>query len=72
MLRFAPTVVLGPVDSNKANDCCRQRLKIGITVGLRIRDIALDDTPDTYRYTINTDDHAAPEMEMRLIALRKP
>ena len=43
-----------------------------ITVGLLIRDKAMDDMPQTYRYTIKTDDHAAPKMELNLVAHRKP
>lgn len=43
-----------------------------ITVGLLIRDKAMYDLPETYRYTIKTDDHAASKMELNLVAHRKP
>ena len=42
------------------------------TVGLLIRDKAMADMPHIYRYVIKTDDHAAPKMELQLVAHCKP
>ena len=39
-----------------------------IKIGLLIRDKALADKPQAYRFTIKTDDPAAPKLEFQLIA----
>lgn len=43
-----------------------------VTVGLIVRDKAMDDIPHTYRYTVKTNDPATPKMELQLIARCKP
>ena len=45
-----------------------KRARAKFTVGLLIRDKAMADMPHIYRYTIKTDDHAAPKMELQLVA----
>ena len=41
-----------------------------IKVGVLIRETAISDVPLLYRYTLKTDDPAAPKMEMQLLAIR--
>ena len=49
-----------------------QGAKEQLTVGLLIRDKAIAQLPHVYRYTIKTDDPAAPKMELALVAHCKP
>ncbi len=44
------------------------RAKQPIKVGLLIRESAMSDIPLSYRYTVETDDPAVPQMELRLVA----